>query len=698
MDPEQQALNHLRQGYYEKARLFYEEHLNQESIFYPLGLCYLLQGKAFQAQLVWANYLPEDQLDTLEIWLHQEAIYDHHHGYLAHAEKIYTQLIELNPSAAIYYYSLGSILIEFREFRLAITSLNQALDLDPNTRNTHFHLGKAYQHIGEIRKAIDHFEQAAKQDQAGESYYQLGRCWIHLQDWTRAESMLHHALAVTSDPVEVNATLAKIGLQSRDPTRGILYLQKVIQGDSIFFKALCEHSSEFSVFLKELLNSDGVSTSFDRWLTVGSVRQSATNPDPPPQIKPSQSVLDSSVLDSSILDSSDLAELKGFERTQDYLKEFPQYGSLLPIAEAHIIPLKKSIIANSSDQDIHTRLRDIALPSPETFVVTLPRSQVHTGSYSDHPYANYGSAVITKQERNPIFLADLSSFLPPPQYIERPYQTYLLNHHPFLSLSHLPPLLELSGTVALLPLGGMNYFHWIVDVLPAFGLIQKAGWSWTDIDYFLVHGYTGKPFQKDGLAALGIPAHKIINTAEKNNSYIQADQWVIPSLPGHPGYLTQWAADFSRILLTPNGSRPADQKIYISRRQARWRRVVNESEVTEYLQSQGFRIITMETLSLVEQITLMQSAKQIIGLHGAGLTNLIFCQPNTQVVEIFPRHSVLPYFWVIANQLQLTHYSLLGEVCQSLTLCQLLGDSLLDREDTWIDIKKLKYVLGHLEK
>jgi tetratricopeptide (TPR) repeat protein len=695
MDPEQQALTYLRQGYYEKAESFYQNHLTTETFWY-LGLCYLLQGQPLQAQLIWAESLPQDQANRLELWLHQEAIYHHTHGYLAHAERIYKQLIELNPTAAIYYDALGSILIQFREFRSAIDYLNQALHLDPYLRDTHLQLGKAYQQVGEILKAIDHFEQAIKQDDTqSQPYYELGRCWIRLQDWPRAESALQRALRIATalDSVEVSATLAHLYFQSGDPHRGILYLHKAVQENLTFFKTLCEYSTGSSFLLEVLLNAKDISQSLDDWVKSRWPKDQRKDPVSDPLQDPySQTITPQLRLEYH------LSELKGFERTQDYLNQAPQKGSISSLAAAHIIPLKGSIVANFSDQEINTRLRNIALPSPETFVLRLNHGQVHIGSYPDHPYANYGSAVIAQHENDPVFLADLSPCLPPPQYIERPYQTYLLNHHPFLSLPHLPPPLPLSGTIALLPLGGMNYFHWIVDVLPAFGLIQNSGWSWTDIDYFLIHGYTGKPFQQDSLARLGIPTHKIINTAEKNKSYIQAQQWVIPSLPGHPGYLTQWAAQFSQSLLIPPGSSPSpSQKIYISRKQARWRRVVNEPEVTEYLQSQGFTIVSMETLSLAEQITLMQSARQIIGLHGAGLTNMVFCRPNTQVLEIFPRYSVLPYFWVIANQLQITHHSLLGEVCQSPTLCQLLADPILDREDTWVDLEKLKTSLERMD-
>ena len=45
-------------------------------------------------------------------------------------------------------------------------------------------------------------------------------------------------------------------------------------------------------------------------------------------------------------------------------------------------------------------------------------------------------------------------------------------------------------------------------------------------------------------------------------------------------------------------------------------------------------IIKLSELSFNEQIKIFNEAKIIIGSHGAGLTNLIFCEPSTKVIEI----------------------------------------------------------------
>ena len=80
-------------------------------------------------------------------------------------------------------------------------------------------------------------------------------------------------------------------------------------------------------------------------------------------------------------------------------------------------------------------------------------------------------------------------------------------------------------------------------------------------------------------------------------------------------------------------------KFYIDRRDAKsnhshLRKIINEKEVKEFLVTKGYSIIALSDLSFKDQINLFQNASQIVGLHGAGFANLIFCKPNTRVIEL----------------------------------------------------------------
>ena len=48
----------------------------------------------------------------------------------------------------------------------------------------------------------------------------------------------------------------------------------------------------------------------------------------------------------------------------------------------------------------------------------------------------------------------------------------------------------------------------------------------------------------------------------------------------------------------------------------------------------------LETLTVDEQIRHFAEAEFVIAPHGAGLANLLFCQPSTVLVELMPSHYV----------------------------------------------------------
>jgi capsular polysaccharide biosynthesis protein len=76
------------------------------------------------------------------------------------------------------------------------------------------------------------------------------------------------------------------------------------------------------------------------------------------------------------------------------------------------------------------------------------------------------------------------------------------------------------------------------------------------------------------------------------------------------------------------------RRIYVSRKQARVRRVLNESEIEPVLARHGFEIMVMESMPLDKQISLMAQTSVLAGPHGGGLTNMIFLPPGTPVIEL----------------------------------------------------------------
>ena len=84
------------------------------------------------------------------------------------------------------------------------------------------------------------------------------------------------------------------------------------------------------------------------------------------------------------------------------------------------------------------------------------------------------------------------------------------------------------------------------------------------------------------------------------------------------------------------------EKIYIDRSDVdpnniSLRRIQNDPETKKFLEMNGYKSVKLQDLSFVEQVGLFSSVKKVIGLHGAGFANIVFCKPGTKNIEIRTR-------------------------------------------------------------
>lgn len=198
--------------------------------------------------------------------------------------------------------------------------------------------------------------------------------------------------------------------------------------------------------------------------------------------------------------------------------------------------------------------------------------------------------------------------------------------------------------------GGLNYWHWLLDILPRVYLL-KHGDIWSKVDYFLID----KPFPKMlmALAILGVQEHQIIWT-----QYGHSLRTRLTIVPQFIQEKTNWIVNFLREYFLPyaDNSLVASPKVYISRKKASRRRILNEDQVLDYLIPRGYMPCYLEDLSFPEQIALFKTARYVIGLHGAGLTNIIWCETGGRVLEIFPDVPWRDCYWILANEAGLDYY------------------------------------------
>lgn len=82
--------------------------------------------------------------------------------------------------------------------------------------------------------------------------------------------------------------------------------------------------------------------------------------------------------------------------------------------------------------------------------------------------------------------------------------------------------------------------------------------------------------------------------------------------------------------------RGAASRLYISRKKAGRRHLVNEEQLLPILKEYGFAPVFLEEMEVQDQIRLFSKATHVIAPHGAGLANLVFAPYNTRILEIRP--------------------------------------------------------------
>jgi capsular polysaccharide biosynthesis protein len=203
-------------------------------------------------------------------------------------------------------------------------------------------------------------------------------------------------------------------------------------------------------------------------------------------------------------------------------------------------------------------------------------------------------------------------------------------------------------------------------------------------------------FQKEIYELFEIPQNKFVHL--ETYPHIQSDRLVYFTPTYQPDMKAlAWVRD--TILNSIDKNVSTEKRIYISRQRSNSKRIKNHEEIIPLLEKFDFKIIKPEEMTLFEQVETFYNANFVIGAHGAALANLMFCKPDTNVIEI--RSSLhqgsfsAPFVYMWYKELNNLKYSLLlSEIDES---SELKGRSKMD-SDLVIDIVELESLIKlHLD-
>jgi tetratricopeptide (TPR) repeat protein len=165
-----QAASLLAEEKYAEAIALYEQCIDDApdgmSNYWELGLALLLSGEELEAQAVWLQVMAQGNSEEIEEWtvelikvLEASGLQHLQAGKYQQAERIYCQILELEPNNSEAYKNLGDILLNQGKLEEAIAHYQQAVSLNPQDANSYFNLGLVFQIQALFEEAIAYYQQ-----------------------------------------------------------------------------------------------------------------------------------------------------------------------------------------------------------------------------------------------------------------------------------------------------------------------------------------------------------------------------------------------------------------------------------------------------------------------------------------------------------------------------------------------------------
>ncbi|MFO7030403.1 glycosyl transferase [Limnospira fusiformis CCALA 023] len=709
-------------GYIEEAIASYRQGIihkpNYTNAYYNLGLILQKQGREMEA-----------------IAAYQNAIY-------------------LEPETPMAYSNLGGILVGRGEYKTALEILGTALKKWPQTASIHNNLGRSLLGKQDWDRAIAAFLKAVQlQPDSAIIQHNLGKALQQQGSHIAALDCFQKVLILAPEFPGIHSDLAWSLMELADFPEAIAHLKQAIKGQEFLLTAYITESEKQAVDgslgeaqkacaqLLQALNQNDISVSVitlaQTYFHLGQALAEYQNFGSAEQYYQKTLKLQPDFTAAHLAWGDILREQGRLKEAQKHynqslelltaepetspplsqpipsIPELPAADPDLPACQGlDCYPCLQPIIENFAPQQLGSHQYKLKPPAPLPLcnptgkVTILPQGRAIVDPRRNWWKVCNATAIINAEGE---MLPQFSRFYPTPLPGCRNHDP---RRHPILAKDGLTEAEAIAGTVAVVSgISGSVYFHWMVDVLPRLEILRQAGYNWQDIDRIVVNSIR-HPFQRETLQRLGIPESQIVES--DIHPHIQADQLLVPDFAGPVGYPPPWVLAWHRrtwlqedtlgvnlnsegfLELSDTQKSKLGQKtpklIYISRHSAKYRRLLNEEAIAALLQQRGFITISPETLSVAEQAQVFSQAEVIVASHGSGLTNLIFCQPETTIIELMSPHYIRPYFWGLSRQLGLHHYYITGEALDCYPLRQLMYPTALT-EDIWINPQTLLQLL-----
>ena len=179
-----------------------------------------------------------------------------------------------------------------------------------------------------------------------------------------------------------------------------------------------------------------------------------------------------------------------------------------------------------------------------------------------------------------------------------------------------------------------SYYHWTYETLPKLIYLSNNRTTLKVDKLYFHYGFWGHAYQRQALRKLGFSYRQIVDA--KRVKSLMAEKIVVIKLNETR---LQPSAQLCKTIKSAFIQHPIQKpyrRVYLTREHVKTgRKLLNERELRELLTVYNFQIVKADRLSVTEQAKLFNEAQYIISPHGAALANIVFCEPRSQILELF---------------------------------------------------------------
>ncbi len=203
---------------------------------------------------------------------------------------------------------------------------------------------------------------------------------------------------------------------------------------------------------------------------------------------------------------------------------------------------------------------------------------------------------------------------------------------------------------------GENYFHWTYQSLAGLLDMLDAGLSVDRLVVTPLNAWRRRTLELAGVDPGGCieirPEANVCFDSALYSSFLSRRSVNRPTQR-----LINLFDKFSNDICTPEHYK-GSEKIYVSRVDAKRRRIENEGDICHLVSQYGFEVVQTEKLDVDEQINLFSGVRHVVAPHGAGLVNLLYAQRCISMTEILQAGDFNQCMFRICQAKGIPHYSL----------------------------------------